>query len=76
MSVNIVGVVSSGVTSYPVIIQLDTDAAELLPNMSVQANIITTTKDNVLLVPTSAVTTKNGQSTVRVIRMDSLSQLM
>jgi macrolide-specific efflux system membrane fusion protein len=68
MSVNIVGAVSSGVTSYPVIIQLDTDATELLPNMSVQANIITTTKDNALLVPTSAVTTKNGQATVRVMR--------
>lgn len=68
MSVNIVGTVSSGVTSYPVIIQLDTDAAELLPNMSVQANIITTTKDNALLVPTSAVTTKNGQTTVRVMQ--------
>lgn len=68
MSVNIVGTVSSGVTSYPVIIQLDTDATELLPNMSVQANIITTTKDNVLLVPTSAVTTKNGQATVRVMQ--------
>ena len=68
MSVNIVGVVSSGVTSYPVIIQLDTDAPELLPNMSVQANIITTTKDNALLVPTSAVTTKNGVSSVRVMQ--------
>lgn len=68
MSVNIVGTVSSGVTSYPVIIQLDTDATELLPNMSVQANIITMTKDNALLVPTSAVTTKNGQATVRVIQ--------
>jgi macrolide-specific efflux system membrane fusion protein len=68
MSVNIVGTVSSGVTSYPVIIQLDTNATELLPNMSVQANIITTTKDNALLVPTSAVTTKNGQATVRVMQ--------
>jgi macrolide-specific efflux system membrane fusion protein len=68
MSVNIVGTVSSGVTSYPVIIQLDTNATELLPNMSVQANIIATTKDNALLVPTSAVTTKNGQATVRVMQ--------
>ena len=68
MSVNIVGTVSSGVTSYPVIIQLDTEASELLPNMSVQANIITTTKDNALLVPTSAVTSSNGQSTVRILQ--------
>jgi multidrug efflux pump subunit AcrA (membrane-fusion protein) len=35
--------------------------------MSAQASIITQTKDNVLLVPTSSVQTQNGVSTVSVL---------
>ena len=36
--------------------------------MSVTANIITSTKDNVLLVPSSAVKKASDQSTIRVMR--------
>jgi macrolide-specific efflux system membrane fusion protein len=67
VSIDTVGAISSGVTNYPTIIQLDTPVAGLYPNMSAQANIITAVKDNVLLVPTGAVQTQNGTSTVQVL---------
>ena len=68
VSIDTVGSVSSNVTTYPTVIQLDTKNAELYPNMSATANIILNTKDNVLLVPKSAVQTTGGQSTVRIMK--------
>lgn len=68
ISIDTVGSVSSGVTSYSTVIALDTDAQEVFSNMSAQASIITETKDNVILVPTSAVQTQNGTSTIRVMK--------
>lgn len=65
-SIDTSGSVSSGVTTYPTIIQLDLPSEEIFTNMSAQASIIVETKDNVLLVPSSAVTTTDGESTVRV----------
>lgn len=68
VSVDKVGSTSSGVTNYPVIIQFDTEAAEILPNMAATANIILETKNNVLVIPSSAVTTSNGTSTARIFK--------
>lgn len=68
ISIDTVGTVSSGVTSYPAVIAFDTDAENIYPNMSAQVSIITNTKGNVLLVPTSAVQTQNGVSSVRVLK--------
>jgi len=68
ISIDTVGSVSSGVTSYPAVIALDTEAPEIFSNMAAQASIITETKSGVILVPTSAVQTQNGQSTVKVIK--------
>ncbi len=62
------GSADSGVVSYPVTIILDTENDKLYSNMSVTANIITSTKDNVLLVPSSAVQKASDQSTIRVMR--------
>jgi multidrug efflux pump subunit AcrA (membrane-fusion protein) len=67
-AVDRIGSISNGVTSYPVTISLDTQVSEVLPNMSAAANIITQTKDDVLLVPVAAVTTTDGISTVRVMK--------
>lgn len=64
--INRSGMITSNVTNYPMIIQFDTSPDNVLPNMSVSASIITQTKDNVLLVPNAAVTTRNGESTIRV----------
>lgn len=68
MSIDTVGSVSSGVTSYSAVIVFDTDASEVFTNMSAQASIITETKSGVILVPTSAVQTLDNQSTVRVMK--------
>ncbi len=62
------GVVSSGVTNYPLTITLDPTSADILPNMSATANIITATKNNVLMVPSSAIQTSGNQSYVRILR--------
>lgn len=70
LAVNTSGTVSSGVTSYPVTILLDPVEVDIYPNMAVSVEIITNLKTDVLLVPSSAVTTVEEQSTVQV-RKDS-----
>lgn len=67
VSVNKIGSVSSGVTNYPVLITLDTSSNEILPNMSASANIIIATKSDVLLIPSTAIQTQQGQDAVRVL---------
>ena len=61
-----VGTVSSGVVTYDVKISLNEDNASIKPGMSVNAEIITNYKDNVLKVSSSAVKTKNGSSYVEM----------
>lgn len=68
VSIDTIGTVSSGVTTYPAYIKLDTQETDIYSNMTATANLITTTKDNVILVPTKSIQTQNGQSTVRVMR--------
>ncbi len=68
LSIDTLGTTSSGVTVYPVVITLQGQLPKLLPNMSAQVNIITQTKDNALTVPSSAITTQNGQSYVKVMK--------
>jgi len=68
VSIDSIGSVSSGVTTYPAVIKLDTEVPDIFSNMTASANIITQVKDNVILVPTSAVQTQDGQSFVRVIK--------
>ncbi len=68
VSIDTVGTVSSGVTTYPTVIQFDTQSPNILSNMSAQASIITEIKDNALLVPASAVQSQNGTQTVSIMR--------
>lgn len=69
MGINTTGVVASGVTTYPAVIQLDDISnSNILPNMNATSNIITNVKDNVLLVPSSAVQTVGSQSSVKVLK--------
>ncbi len=68
VSVDTVGVVSSGVTSYPATIVFDTKPKEVLPNMAATASIITNSKDDCLMVPSTAVKTQNGQTYVQVMK--------
>lgn len=74
MGINTTGAVTSGVTTYPAVIQLDdTTDSSILPNMSATANIITKVDDNVLLVPSAAVQTVGTVSTVRVLTNGQVS---
>lgn len=73
MVVNTNGQVSSNVTTYPTTIQFDLADKGIYPNMAVTAQIITNVKDNVILVPSAAVQTNNGQSTVRVLKNGQIS---
>jgi macrolide-specific efflux system membrane fusion protein len=68
VSIDTIGMISSGVTNYPAVIGLDTEVPAILPNMAVNVQIITKVLDNVILVPNAAVQTTNGQTTVRVMR--------
>ncbi len=68
VSLDTVGSVSSGVTTYPAIIKLDIAVPGLLTNMSAQAHIITDVRDNALIVPSTALqTATDGTSYVRLM---------
>lgn len=75
VSVDTIGSVSSGVTTYPAIIKLDSVIEGLLPNMSATANIITQTKDNVLLVTTTAIQTQDGSHTLRIMKNKQITSV-
>lgn len=68
LAVNTSGSVSSGVTSYPVTILLDPTTIDIYPNMAVNAQIITNFVTDVILVPSTAISTNNGQSTVQRVK--------
>jgi len=67
VTVDKIGTTSNNVTSYPVIVQLDTTSDQILPNMAASASIILETKSDILVVLSTAVQTQAGQSYVRVI---------
>lgn len=67
-AINTSGTVSSGVTTYPATITIDSALNNIYPNMAVSATIITDVKNNVLLVPSTAVQNNNGETSVRVMR--------
>jgi HlyD family secretion protein len=55
VEINTLGTVTSGVVTYKVKVAFDTDDVRILPNMSVSVDILTSSKDDVLYVPASAV---------------------
>ena len=75
ISIDTVGSVSSGVTTYPAVIKLDSQVEKMLPNMSADANIITKTVTDTLLVPASSVQTKDGVSTVQVVQDNKITSV-
>lgn len=75
ISVDTTGAISSGVTTYPAVITIEQAGSEILPNMSVTANIITKTKDNVLLVSSAAVQNQGGQSIVRILKNGKINDV-
>ncbi|MBI3981085.1 efflux RND transporter periplasmic adaptor subunit [Candidatus Microgenomates bacterium] len=75
ISIDTVGTVSSGVTTYPTVVQLDTDPEGLYSNMSAQANIITQVKNNVLSVPQGSVKTGTNQTYVQVLKKGQVKKV-
>ncbi|MCX6779294.1 MAG: efflux RND transporter periplasmic adaptor subunit, partial [Candidatus Magasanikbacteria bacterium] len=61
------GTVSQGVVSYNVKIAFDVQDERIKPGMSVSANIILDSKNDVLMVSNSAVKTQGGSSYVEVL---------
>ncbi len=68
------GAVSSGVTNYPATVQFDTQAPDVLSNMSATANIILDSKNDALLVSSSAVQTIDGQTMVKILQKGKIVQ--
>ncbi|OGG04895.1 hypothetical protein A2Z33_06370 [Candidatus Gottesmanbacteria bacterium RBG_16_52_11] len=73
MTVDRIGSVSSGVTTYPVVVSFDTTAEDILPNMAATANIILDSKTDVLKIPSSAISGEGDQKTVRVKKGNNIS---
>ena len=63
-----IGTTTQGVTTYDVEITLDAITPALKPGMSASANIITSTTENAIIVPSTAVQTVGGQSVVQVVK--------
>jgi len=70
VSVDRVGSITNNVTTYPVIIQLDTSSDQILPNMATTASIIIDSKSDVLIVPSQSVKYQDGQELVTLMRND------
>lgn len=68
LAVDVSGTISSGVVSYPATIVMDGTELPIFPNMSVSATIITSTTTDALIVPSSAITTKDGVSNVSILK--------
>lgn len=67
LGIDKIGTVNSSIANYPVTIKLKQDNENILPNMSVSAQIILNEKSNVLSVPTSAITTNGDKSYVNIL---------
>lgn len=67
-TVDRIGTVTSNVTSYGVNIKLDSGSDQILPNMAATADIISAAATDALYVPSSALTTVNGQVFVKTLQ--------
>lgn len=74
-SIDTNGSISSGVTTYPATITIDSAVSTIYPNMAVSARIITLVKDDVLLVPSGAIQSANGETSARVLRNKQVQQV-
>ncbi len=64
--IDTIGTVSQGVVTYNVKISFDTKDARIKPGMSVSASIVTNIKQDVLVVPNSAVKTQGSSKYVEM----------
>lgn len=66
VEIDTVGTVTQGVVTYSVKLGFDTQDDRIKPGMSASANIITNVKQDVIVVPSSAVKSQNGASYVGI----------
>jgi len=67
LEIDTLGTVTQGVVNYTVKIGFDTQDTRVKSGMSVSATIITDVKQNVLLVPSSALKQQNGSNYVEIM---------
>ncbi|HEV7864748.1 MAG TPA: HlyD family efflux transporter periplasmic adaptor subunit [Acidimicrobiia bacterium] len=65
-SIDTVSTVVSNVVTYNAIIAFDAVPAAVKPGMTANVSVITASRDNVVSVPSAAISTKSGASTVTV----------
>ncbi len=68
------GTVTQGVVSYNVSIGFEALDARIKPDMSVSASIITDVKQDILMVPSSAVKSEGGNAYVEILNGSALEQ--
>ncbi len=68
VAIDTTGLAKSGVIHFPVTVAINNPVPALLTNMSADVKIILSEKDQVLLVPSSAVQDTNGTATIQVIK--------
>jgi HlyD family secretion protein len=69
--VDSIGSVSQGVVSYSLKISFDIQDERIKPGMSVTVSIITDSKSDILIIPSSAIKTENNSSYVEIKTGDS-----
>lgn len=73
--VDTVGTISSGVVTYNVYVGFIAPPSSIGPGMSATVTIETARKDDVLTVPSGAVQTINGETTVRVLQNGNITNI-
>lgn len=73
-SVDTIGTENSGVVTYNAYLDITAPPSDIKPGMSATVMIETARHDNVLMVPSGAVQTANGQSYVRVMKNGKITQ--
>jgi multidrug efflux pump subunit AcrA (membrane-fusion protein) len=68
LAVDVSGTSTSGVSAYPATILMDATELPIYPNMSVSATIITNIESDVLMVPSTSITTSNGESIIQLMK--------
>ncbi|NMB56892.1 efflux RND transporter periplasmic adaptor subunit [Candidatus Beckwithbacteria bacterium] len=63
-----VGTVTSGVTQYTILVKFNEASDNILTNMSLTGDIVLAEKNDVLIIPTTAITEMNGKKIVKVIK--------
>ncbi len=76
LAINTNGQSTSGVTSYPTIIVFDTGLPNMYPNMTVNANILIDSKQDVLTIPSSAIQTSDDSSFVKVVKDNQTTEVV